>query len=83
MHGQEHAWTFFHDFGLIGCTHVIPYLPFLLATVLRSLRKCSCEIRLQIGSSLVVVEVLLYVHRNPRFIRDQDVHLDFHTAPKV
>ena len=28
------------------------------------------------------LEVLLYVHRNRRFIRDvhQDVHLDFHTA---
>ena len=29
-------------------------------------------------------EVLLYVHRNRRLIRDgsQDVHLDFHTAPE-
>ena len=34
---------------------------------------------------VVVVEVLLYVHRNRRFIRDgtQDVHLDFHTAPEL
>ena len=47
------------------------------------LRKCSYEIRLQISSGFVVVEVLLYVRRNPRFIMDQDVHLDFHTALKV
>ena len=34
---------------------------------------------------VVVVEVLLYVHRNSRFhvlgTGAQDVHLDFHTAP--
>ena len=32
-----------------------------------------------------VVEVLLYVHRSRRFIRDgaQDDHLDFHTAPDL
>ena len=29
----------------------------------------------------VVVEVLLYVHRNRRFIRD--VHVDFHTPPEL
>ena len=35
---------------------------------------------------VAVVEVLLYVHRNHRFIRDggaQDGHLDFHTAPEL
>ena len=33
----------------------------------------------------LVVEVLLYVHRNRRLIRDgaQDDHLDFHTAPEL
>ena len=33
----------------------------------------------------LVVEVLLYVYRNRRFLRDgaQDVHLDFHTAPEL
>ena len=33
-----------------------------------------------------MVEVLLYVHRNRRLIRDggaQDGHLDFHTAPEL
>ena len=32
-----------------------------------------------------MAEVLLYVHRNCRFIRErvQDVHLDFHTAPEL
>ena len=39
----------------------------------------------QYGDPSVVVEVLLYVHRNRRFIRDgsPDVHLDFHTAPEL
>ena len=36
---------------------------------------------------VVDVEVLLYGHRNRRFIKlgagAQDVHLDFHTAPKL
>ena len=34
---------------------------------------------------LAVVEVLIYVHRNRRFIRvvHQDVHLDFHTVPEL
>ena len=36
--------------------------------------------RLTVLMSLMV-EVLLYVHRNSRFIRD--VHLDFHTAPEL
>ena len=36
----------------------------------------------------IVVEVLLYVHRNRRLIRDgteprQDSHLDLHTAPEL
>ena len=31
-----------------------------------------------------MVEVLLYVHKNRRFIRDvEDGHLDFHTAPEL
>ena len=36
--------------------------------------------------SLLAVEVLPYVHRNRRLIRDgtaQDGHLDFHTAPEL
>ena len=39
----------------------------------------------QTGGDAVVVEVLLYVHRTRRFIRDgsQDVHLDFHTGPEL
>ena len=60
----------------------------------RSFTKCFC---LHESTSLVsencqltdsfsmevtwLVEVLLYVHRNRRFIRD--VHLDFHTAPEL
>ena len=33
----------------------------------------------------ILVEVLLYVHRNRRFIRvgSQDGRLDFHTAPEL
>ena len=31
-----------------------------------------------------MAEVLLYVHRNRRFIRyAEDGHLDFHTAPEL
>ena len=41
----------------------------------RSARVCAGE--------KVVVEVLLYVHRNRRFIRDRGAHLDFHTAPEL
>jgi len=31
----------------------------------------------------MLVDVLLYVHRNPRLIKAQDGHLDFHIAPEL
>ena len=43
-------------------------------------RLSSLPILMQESFWWLLVEVLLYVHRNRRFIRDgtQDVHLDFH-----
>ena len=44
------------------------------------LRSC-----VKVEVAVLLVEVLLYVHRNRRFIRDgtQDVHFDFHTVPEL
>ena len=49
----------------------------------------ACNWRRAVGGPklrhVVVVEVLLFGHRNRRLIRDgsQDGHLDFHTVPEL